>query len=122
MMPVVATPSRKVAELVIRAVAVRLLRTFWKSRDTPSSKMSCSCSSALNPLITLIPPRVSVSRPVTSALILPRFRKIGRMILNAFRAMTAKIARGIRAKTVMLTLIFSSNTRETTAVIVPPTN
>ena len=46
--------------------------------------MMLSCSAALNPFMTLIPPNVSVSLPVTSAFILPRALKIGRIILNAY--------------------------------------
>ena len=44
--------------------------------------------------MTLIPFNVSVSLPVTSALIFPRALKMGRMYLNAFRAMPAKTRTG----------------------------
>ena len=77
MIPAEAVPSKKVEALVIKAVAVKLFLTLRKRRSTPSSKVFCSCFSALNPLMTRIPLRVSVKRPVTSALIIPRSRKIG---------------------------------------------
>ena len=54
--------------------------------------MMLSCSAALNPFMTLIPPNVSVSLPVTSAFILPRALKIGRIILNALRQQDGFIA------------------------------
>ncbi len=122
MIPVVAIPNRKVEELVINAVAVKLFFTFRNKRSTPSSKILFSWASALKPLMTRTPPKVSVNRPVTSALIFPRFLKIGRMILNAFNAINAKMAKGTRVNRVMVQLICNKRTRETTAVMVPPTN
>ena len=79
MIPAEAIPKRKVEALVIKAVAVKLFFTLRKRRSTPTSKVFCSCSSALKPLITRIPFKVSVKRPVTSALIFPRSLKIGRI-------------------------------------------
>ena len=84
--------------------------------------MMLSCSAALNPFMTLIPPNVSVSLPVTSAFILPRALKIGRIILNALRAITANIPKGISVNKVIEGLICNKSTSETRAVIVPPTN
>ena len=77
--PVVAMPNKKVAELVKRAVDVRLFLTFRYNFSTPFSKVLISCASALNPLITRTPFKVSVKRPVTSAFITALSLKIGRM-------------------------------------------
>ncbi len=122
MMPVVASPNKNVADEVIKAVAVRLFFTLTNNSCTPFSKTKASCSAALNPLITRIPPSVSVSLPVTSALIFPLALKIGLITLKAFRAMMAKIAKGMSVNKVIDTLICSNKIRETTAVMVPPTN
>ena len=122
MIPVVARPNRNVADEVINAVAVRLFFTLTNNSCTPFSKTKASCSAALNPLITRIPPSVSVSLPVTSALIFPLALKMGLITLKAFRAMMAKMAKGMRVNKVIDTLICSNKIRETTAVMVPPTN
>ena len=118
----VATPNKKVDELVIKAVVVKLFFTFSYRRSTPTSNTSSSCFSALNPLMTRIPPKVSVNLPLTSALIFPRFRKMGRMILKAFNAIMAKMVNGIKVNKVMNTLMSISKIRETTAVMMPPTS
>ena len=122
MIPVVASPNKKVAEEVINAVAVRLFSTLTNSSFTPFSNTRASCSAALNPLITRIPPRVSVSLPFTSALIFPLALKMGLIILKAFKAITAKMAKGMSVNKVMETLICSNSIKETTAVMAPPTN
>ncbi len=77
MIPADASPNKKVDELVISEVAVKLFFTLRNRRSTPSSNVLFSCSSALKPLITRTPFSVSVSLPVTSALIFPRSLKIG---------------------------------------------
>ena len=77
MIPEVANPIKNVDELVINAVAVKLFFTFKNSFSTPFSNVLFSCSSALNPLITLTPFNVSVNLPVTSALIFPLALNIG---------------------------------------------
>ena len=122
MIPVVARPNKNVADEVINAVAVRLFFTLTNNSCTPFSNTNASCSAALNPLITRIPPSVSVSLPVTSALIFPLALKIGLITLKAFRAMMAKMAKGMRVNKVIDTLICSNKIKETTAVMVPPTN
>ena len=47
---------------------------------------------------------------------------MGRITLNAFNAIKAKIAKGIKVKIVIVQLIRSSNIKDTIAVIVPPTS
>ena len=118
--PAEAIPNKKVEALVIKAVAVRLFFTFKNKRSTPFSKVFCSCSSALKPFMTRIPFKVSVKRPVTSALILPRSRKIGRMYPKAFKAIMAKMPTGNNTKSVIQPLMLISITREITAVMEPP--
>ena len=103
--PVEAIPNKKVAELVINAVAVKLFFTFLNNLSTPFSKVSFSCASALKALITLTPESVSVNLPFTSAFIMPLFLKIGRMYLNAFKATTPKTATGTNTKKVIDGLI-----------------
>ena len=120
--PVEASPNKKVEELVIKAVAVKLFFTFLNNLSTPFSKTIFSCSSALKALITLTPERVSVNLPLTSALITPLFLKIGRIYLNAFKATTPKTATGTNTKNVIEGLIRINKIIEITAVIVPPTN
>jgi hypothetical protein len=72
MMATLASPNKKVAELVTRLVVVNVFFTFKKILCTPFSKTFTSCVSALKPFITLTPFSVSVRRPVTSAFIFPR--------------------------------------------------
>ena len=120
MMPADAKPSKKVEELVINAVAVKLFFTFWNKSSTPFSKTLSYCFSALNPLITRIQFIVSVRRPVTSAFILPRALKIGRIYPNAFKAIRAKIITGTKTNKVICALISINIIKEIMAVIVPP--
>ncbi len=89
-----ASPSKKVAELVIKAVEVRLFLMFKNNFSTPVSKLFISCCSALKPFTTLTPFKVSVNRPVTSAFIFPRSLKIGRINPKAFIATNPNIATG----------------------------
>jgi hypothetical protein len=68
-----------------------------------------------------MPPRVSVSRPVTSALILPRSRKIGRNRENASALTTPNAARRSSVTVVRRQLSQNSTPSATTAVTMPPT-
>ena len=121
-MPALANPSKKVAELVTKAVDVRLAFTFSNKRCTPCSNTLFSWGSALNPFITRAPFRVSVNRPVTSALSLPLSLKIGRILAKALSAIKANKPTGTKTKTVIVALMRSKSTREMIAVKVPPTN
>ena len=72
--------------------------------------------------MTRIPFRVSVSLPVTSALIFPRALKIGRMYPNALSAIRANMRTGTRTNKVICALIRIKITSEMMAVILPPIN
>jgi len=63
-----------------------------------------------------------VRRPVTSALILLRSRKIGRIVLNAFLSANPKPARMAMAVAVIKGLILMRMARANEAVSSPPTN
>ena len=80
------TPISTVAERLISEMAVRVRSTFSSRRCTPPAKTPAPPA----PPRDSPSPRArrasdSVSRPVTSAVILPRSRKIGRMRRNALR-------------------------------------
>ena len=120
MMPALAKPSSSVLMLLMNEVAVKLVFTLSNKRCTPRSKVRFSCSSAPKPLITRTPFRLSVNRPVTSALITPRVRKIGRILPKAFMATKAKKPTGTKVKIVMVGLIVINQTKEMRAVSVPP--
>ena len=87
--------------LVSRLVAVSDVRTFSKMRSTPREKTRSSCGSAWKPLITRMPLNDSVSRPVTSALMAPRSRKIGRIARNALADTTPNTASGTSVNSVI---------------------
>ncbi len=74
-MTMVAAPSADVPVIVLA-----MLRN---SRCTPRANTSCSPRSATYDFTTRMPPSDSPSRPVTSALICPRSRKMGRSLANA---------------------------------------
>ena len=79
MMPTMTVESAVVAETpVIDEVTLR------NRRCTPSAKTICSRFSAVYALTTRMPPSACDSRPVTSALIFPRSRKMGRSFLKAY--------------------------------------
>ena len=111
----------RVPPLVTRLVAVRERRTLAKMRSTPSPNTRSSCGSAWNPLITRIPAIASVRRPVTSAVMAPRWRKIGRISPNARPVTAPKMASGMKVYRVIGTLMRSNRTSTTTVVRAPPT-
>ncbi len=122
MMSTLAEPMKKVPRLVTRLDVVSVVFTLSKIRITPSWKTWPSFSTAWKPLMTRIPPRASVSRPVTSARIRPRSRKAGRSRWNAFVETKPKPASGTSASPVMTASMRTRNTKATTAVTVPPTS
>ena len=76
-------PISDVADRLISDMAVSDFSTLSSRRSTPPENTRASSASAWYPFTTRTPASDSVSRPCTSALILPRSRKIGRMFLNA---------------------------------------
>ena len=73
-------------------------------------------------MITLIPPKVSVKRPLTSAFIFPLALKIGRIYLNDFKAIKPNIDKGTKVKSVIQTFILNKITNVKIAVNEPPIN
>ena len=69
-----------------------------------------------------IPPRASVSRPVTSAWILPRSRNLGRRRLKALVETTAKSAMGTSASAVITASMRRRKKSAMSAVTMPPTS
>ena len=67
-------------------------------------------------------PSDSVSRPVTSALIFPRSRKIGRIVVKARLSTTAKPMSTVAVMSVIVALMRRRTTSEINAVMMPPTN
>ena len=122
MISTLAKPTNSVPKLVIVLDVVSVAFTLSKIRKTPSLNISLSFSMAWKPLITLMPPRASVSLPVTSARISPRRRKAGRSALNALVDASPNRRSGPRARVVMITSIRTRKMKATIAVIVPPTN
>ena len=72
------SPMTSVETDVTADTPVTALATFRNSRCAPRAKTSCSRFSTPYAFTTRMPPSVSASRPVTSALIFPRSRKTGR--------------------------------------------
>ncbi len=103
------------------ADAVRVFLTFWNSRSTPASKTSSSRRSALNPLITRTPPRVSVSLPVTSAINAPRSRKAGRSTRKVFIDASPNAPSGISERSVSTGSMLRRIVNAITEVSTPPT-
>ena len=71
--------------------------------------------------MTRTPPSDSVSRPVTSALILPRSRKMGRIVLNAYCSINTNAPITANTVSVTETLRCISQRNATAAVNRPPT-
>ena len=69
-----------------------------------------------------MPPSVSVSRPVTSALILPRSRKIGRSRVKASAITPPKAASNTSVTVVSRQLSQNSTPSAMVAVTMPPTS
>ena len=67
-------------------------KTLSRMRRTPPSKTAASRASAWYPFTTRTPPSDSVRRPVTSAYICPRSRKIGRSTRNPRKTTRPKTA------------------------------
>jgi len=84
-MTVVAAPSDE--------TPVMVLAMLRNSRFTPRVKTSCSLRSATYDLTTRMPPSDSARRPVTSALICPRSRKMGRSFEKAYAMSPPNTAR-----------------------------
>ncbi len=76
-------PTMTVPPAVVADTPVIDLATLRNSRCAPLVKTISSRFSAVYDLTTRMPPSASVSRPVTSALILPRSRKSGRSVRKA---------------------------------------
>ena len=87
------TPTTASPKVPVSDVPVMVLAIFSNSFCTPFPNTSFSRSSAVYTLISRMPPSVSVSRPVTSAVITLRSRKIGRRRLNAIDITTPNTAR-----------------------------
>ena len=114
------SPSSTLEERLITEVAVSVRITLSSRRCTPAANTECSRASAWYPLITRTPPSDSVRRPVTSALILPRSRKMGRMVPKALFSATPKHSRKPNATSVMRGLMRNSTTSAIPEVINPP--
>ena len=102
------TPPSAVVEKLIIDIVVSDLITLSSNRCTPLVNTSCSRSSAWYPFTTRTPESDSVSRPLTSALIFERSRKIGRKTLNAFRSPTMLTSKSAAASPVITGLMRSS--------------
>ena len=76
-------PTATVPPVVVADTPVIDVATFRNSLCAPLVKTMASRFSAVYDFTTRMPPRASVSRPVTSALILPRSRKSGLSVPNA---------------------------------------
>ena len=76
-------PTITVLPAVVADTPVIDCATLRNRRCAPFVKTISSRFSAVYDFTTRMPPSASVSRPVTSALILPRSRKSGRSVLNA---------------------------------------
>ena len=100
---------------------MRVRKTFCSRRSMPAAKTACSRASAWYPLTTRTPPSDSVRRPVTSALMRPRSRKMGRMVRKAFCKPSPKTSRKPKAMAVMTGLMRISTAKAMTAVSRPPT-
>jgi hypothetical protein len=83
MMSTPTSPTTTVPADVVSDTPVIELAMLRNSRCTPLANTTCSRRSVPYALTTRMPPSVSLSRPVTSAWIFPRSRKIGRSRLNA---------------------------------------
>ena len=116
------TPIRTVEERVSREMEVSVRMTFWSRRSTPPENTRASASSAWYPFTTRTPASDSVNRPVTSAVIFPRSRKMGRMRPNALISTRAKTEMDASAIPVSSGLVHSSTASENTATRMPPTN
>ncbi len=116
------TPISTAAERLISDVAVSVFSTFSSKRRTPPANTFSSRASAWYPFTTRTPPSDSVSRPVTSALILDRVRKIGRIVAKALFSPTPKTRRTPKATAVIITLVCSRYPSAISAVISPPAN
>ena len=73
-------PMTSVDTAVTAETPVTALATFLNRRCAPFANTSCSRFSTPYAFTMRMPPSVSVSRPVTSALIFPRSRKTGRSL------------------------------------------
>ena len=82
-MPVMVAAMLRNSALAPRVNTRRSLRSAWYA------------------LTIRIPPSVSARRPVTSALILPRSRKIGRIVPNALLAASPNTTKNVKASAVM---------------------
>src|ERR1035441_6424449 len=109
------TPMSVEDDRLMTEVAVRVRKTFCSRRSTPELNTSCSRCSAWYPLTTRTPPSDSVRRPVTSALILARSRKIGRMVRKALRRPNPNIPRKPKAMAVMTGLMRIKTAKAMTA-------
>ncbi len=87
------TPTIAVVAAPTAEVPVIVERMLLKRRSTPPAKTFSSRSSAVYTFTIRTPPTVSVRRPVTSALITLRSRKIGRSRLKAKAIIPPKPAR-----------------------------
>ena len=101
---------------------MRVLRTFSKSRMAPAENVSASRSSAWKPFTTRTPPKDSVRRPETSALITLRSRKIGCMMPKALLTRKPNTPRKTSVARVSVAFILISRMKATSAVINPPSS
>ena len=117
------TPPMITVEIAPTAdVPVIVDAMFLKRRSTPPLNTASSRFSATYVLTRRIPPSVSLRRPVTSALISWRLRKIGRSFLNAMDIDTAKMKSSATVASVSRAFSASSTTKAATAVTFPPIN
>ena len=103
-------------------VPVIVLATLRKSLCTPRAKTSRSRRSATYTFTSRTPPRLSASRPVTSALMTLRSRNSGRRRLNAIAIIPAKEPRTMIMSAVSFQFSQNRMPRASRAVMTLPTS
>ena len=114
------SPRSTLADKLITDVAVKVRITFSSRRLTPVANTVSFAFFGVVALNHANAAKISVSRPVTSALILPRSRKMGRMVPKAF-VMRQKNKVQIQAPIkVIIPLIRTRSTKAMAEVSRPP--
>jgi hypothetical protein len=116
------SPTTTVANDPTAETPVMVLATFLNIRCTPPVNTRCSRCSVPYAFTTRMPPSVSVSRPVTSAVIWLRSRKTGRMRVNMVASTAPKSPSTTRIAMVSCQFSQNRNPRATSAVKLPPTS
>ena len=115
-------PTIAVANAPVPEMAVIDCATLRKRRCAPAANTYRSRRSALYALTMRMPPSVSASRPVTSALILPRSRKSGRSRLKKTAIPPPNRISTVSVTAVSFQLSQKSTPTAISAVTNPPTS